>query len=98
MAISINSKVIADAAATMSRLNTELQDILKTTQSEVNALSGIWTGEASETTIASYNAFSSKYFSTYKELIDNYVKFLNEAAVANYSEVEKKNKKLADEF
>ena len=98
MAISINSKVIADAAATMSRLNTELQDILKTTQSEVNALSGIWTGEASETTIASYNAFSSKYFSTYKELIDNYVKFLNNAAVANYSEVEKKNKKLADEF
>ena len=98
MAITINSKVIADAAATMRRLNTELQDILKTTQSEVNALSGIWTGEASETTIASYNAFSSKYFSTYKELIDNYVKFLNEAAVANYSEVEKKNKKLADEF
>lgn len=47
MAISIDTRVIAEAATTMSRLNTELQDILKTTQSEVNALSGIWTGEAS---------------------------------------------------
>lgn len=98
MAISIDTRVIAEAATTMSRLNTELQDILKTTQSEVNALSGIWTGEASQSTIASYNAFSSKYFSTYRELIDNYVKFLNNAAVANYSEVDQKNKKLADEF
>lgn len=98
MAMIIDTGVIQSTANQMHALNTKLEDTLFETRAAVNGMSSVWEGAAAEATISAYNAFSEKYFSTYKELIEDYVRFLNNQASGNWEAAESKIAEMANEL
>ena len=48
--------------------------------------------------ISSFDEFSDKYFQSYYDIIDNYVKFLRNTVVQGYETTESTNTSLADQF
>lgn len=98
MAMKIDTQVIRSTASNISTQNQKLLETLNASKSTVNSLSGVWTGTAAEATIGAYNAFASKYFESYHEMLDAYVKFLNGVAGEGYEDVEQKVSRKADEI
>lgn len=96
--LKINTAAIRETASTIATQNNRLEETLLTCQQTVRSLSGSWTGTASEATIAAFDSFAAKYFSQYKEMLDQYVKFLNNAAGAGYEETEQRVARKADEI
>lgn len=96
MGIKIDTGAIASAAARMSSLNESLADLMNETRQQMDSLAGSWSGAAADATIQSYDAFAAKYSEEYHKLIDDYVKFLNQVAAANYETVEQQNTSLSD--
>lgn len=96
MAIRIDTAAIESAASVISALNGELEAMLQESQSNVQSLSSVWSGPAAETTIRSYNSFAAKYFANYKQLLDDYVVFLRQVAIGNYSAVETQNVNMSE--
>lgn len=96
--ILITTEEVALSAATIEKLNNKLNDKLLEAQNAIKALGATWQGEAYDETMASFNTFAGKYFESYKELIDNYVKFLRESVEQGYFKTEVKNVDLASQF
>ena len=94
--IRIDTGAIESAAASISALNGELEATLQESQANVRSLSGVWTGQAADATISSYDSFATKYFAEYKKLLDDYVVFLRQVAAGNWSEAEAQNANLSD--
>ncbi len=91
MAKSIDSGVIRSTASQIRNLNNQLESTLNSSKSSVNSLKGQWTGQAADATIGAFNSFAAKYFEEYKEMLNGYVNFLNNAAGSGYEETEKLN-------
>lgn len=96
--IRITTEEVELSATAIENLNSKLNDKLLDAQNAVKVLGATWQGEAYDTTVASFNNFANKYFETYKELIDSYVKFLREKVEQEYFRTEVKNKDLAGQF
>ncbi len=96
--IRITTEEVALSATSIENLNKKLNDKLLEAQNAIKALGTSWQGEAYDETMAAFNAFAGKYFETYKELIDNYVKFLREKVEQGYFKTEMKNIDLANQF
>jgi hypothetical protein len=47
---------------------------------------------------AAYDSFASKYFQSYYDILDQYVKFLRTNVAEQYDETETDNVTLADQF
>ncbi len=96
--ISLDSEQVLAIASTIESDNQQLQQLLQQSKTTLDELSNIWTGEAAETTRASYTEFSGKFFQKYYEILDQYVQFLRRNVAEQYTEVEQTNVKLADAF
>jgi len=96
--IKVNTAQVSDIANTIERLNTQLAEELRTSQATVKNLTNTWEGEAAQATVSSYDAFASKFFQTYYDILDNYVKFLRVNVDQGYFETETANVNLADAF
>ncbi|OCA87675.1 hypothetical protein A8F94_07415 [Bacillus sp. FJAT-27225] len=96
--IKVNTAQVADIANTIERLNTQLADELKTSQSTVKNLTNTWEGEAAQATVSSYDQFAAKFFQQYYDILDSYVKFLRMNVDQGYFETETANTNLADAF
>ncbi len=96
--ITLDSAQVLSIADQISADNTLLQETLNTSKATIDALSSIWTGQASEETMAAYGAFASTYFQKYYDVLDQYVKFLRTNVSAQYEETETVNTQLADAF
>lgn len=96
MPLRIDTAAIESAAGTISSLNNELEATLQESQSNVRSLSSVWSGPAAEATIGAYDGFAAKYFAEYKQLLEDYVVFLKQVAVGNYSEAETQNTNLSE--
>lgn len=96
--MTISPKQVASIADTLEKLNTQLSEKLDETKQQMKSLSNSWTGSAAEATISRFNSFAEKYFASYKQLIDNYIKFLRVDVVEGYTQVQKSNEQLADEI
>ena len=94
----IDTAAIRETASTIDAQNQRLEDTLLACQRTVRSLSDSWTGTASEATIAAFDSFAARYFSQYKEMLDQYVKFLNNAAGEGYEETERRVTRKADEI
>ena len=94
--LKIDTAAIESAAATIQALNESLESTLKESQSNVQSLSGVWSGAAADATISSYNSFASKYFEDYNQLLNDYVVFLRQVAVGNYEQVETQNTSMSE--
>ena len=96
--IKIDTGAIHSTASTIADQNNRLEETLLSCQQTVRSLSGAWTGAASEATIAAFDSFAAKYFSQYKEMLDQYVKFLNVAAGEGYEQMEQQITRKADQI
>lgn len=96
--ITLSTPEVLSIAAQIETDNEKLRELLDKSKSHLDSLSTIWTGEASSATLDSYNTFASKYFQTYYEILDQYVKFLRANVAEDYTETENVDTQLADAF
>jgi len=96
--ITIDSEQVLAIATQIENDNKQLQELLNSSKSTVDSLSSYWSGKASDETRASYDEFAGKFFQTYYDVLDQYVKFLRSNVAAQYEEVEQVNTQLADAF
>jgi WXG100 family type VII secretion target len=96
--IKVSTDQVAAIATKIESINNQLNDQLTNGQNAIKGLASTWEGEASQTTISSFNEFAQKYFQNYKDIIDNYVRFLRTNVDQGYFETETANTGLADAF
>ncbi|MBQ6040246.1 MAG: WXG100 family type VII secretion target [Oscillospiraceae bacterium] len=96
--ITVNTDQVKEIAAALSALNTKLRDTLNESQATITGLSRVWTGEAFEATKAAFDSFAQRYFQQYQEVIESYVRFLNNQVSEGYFQVETANTQAAEAF
>lgn len=96
--MTISPEEVLSIAGTLRNLNSQLEETLNMTRQHVNGLSGSWTGAAADATISAFNGFAEKYYSNYKELIEAYIRFLEQNVAESFTAVHKKAVKLAQEI
>lgn len=96
--IQINTDQVSEIATVIESLNRKLSDELTASRDLFTTLGNSWSGEAYEASKAAFNEFATKYFQTYYDIIDNYVKFLRTNVSQGYFDVETANTSLSDAF
>ena len=96
--IRIDTDAVAQIATSIETLNGQLQEELTSSQTTIKNLANTWEGEAANATIGAFDEFSAKYFQSYYDVIDQYVKFLRNNIEAGYIRTETANTSLADAF
>lgn len=96
--IQINTDQVNEIASGIESLNRKLSDELTASRDLFTSLGNSWSGEAYEASKAAFNEFATKYFQTYYDIIDNYVKFLRTNVSQGYFDVETANTSLSDAF
>lgn len=94
----VSTDQVGAIANEIDTINHQLSDKLKECKQTFDNLSGIWQGEAAQTSIQNFDAFANKYFQTYEDVIDGYVKFLRVNVEQGYVETETSNVGLADAY
>ena len=96
--ITLNSEQVLGIASQIESDNQSLQRLLIESKTTLDNLSSNWTGSAADQTRSAYDTFAAKYFQTYFEVLEQYVKFLRTNVAEQYSQTETSNVKLADAF
>ena len=96
--LKIDTGAIQSTADTIHAQNEQLFAILTKSKDTVHSLKGAWQGAAADATIKAYDSFAGKYFEQYRDMLNEYVKFLNDAAAAGYNETEIKITRKADDI
>ena len=92
----VNTEQIIQIAATIDRLNNQLNDTLTTSQNTVNNLRITWKSQASDAAISSFNEFASKSFQDYYVSIDKYVGFLRQNIADGCIPAQTDGKRMSD--
>lgn len=96
--VRVNTDQVAQIATNLENLNKRLTEELANSKQIIDQLSNVWSGEAAQATISSYNEFAAKYFQNYEDTITQYVSFLRTNVEQGYFETETQNIGLADAF
>ncbi len=96
--IVLNSDQVLAIASQIEADNQELQNLLNDSKATIDGLSTSWTGAAADQTRTSYDSFAGKYFQTYFDVLEQYVKFLRTNVAEQYTETETRNTQLGDQF
>ena len=96
--ITIDSEQVLGIATQIENDNQQLQQMLNDSKAAVDSLSSYWNGSAAEETRASYDSFAGKFFQSYFDVLNQYVKFLRTNVAAQYEQTEQVNTQLADAF
>ena len=96
--ITLDSEQVLSIASQIESDNQQLQQLLNDSKATLDNLAATWTGQAAETTISSYETFAGKYFQTYYDVLEQYVKFLRTNVAEQYTETENLNVQLGDQF
>ena len=96
--ITIDTEQVLGIASNIENDNLQLQQLLNDSKTTVDNLTSYWTGTAAENTRSSYDSFAGKFFQTYFDVLNQYVKFLRTNVAAQYEQTENANTQLADAF
>lgn len=96
--ITIDSEQVLAIASSIESDNQQLQQLLNDSKATVDSLSSYWTGKAADETRSSYESFANKFFQTYHDVLNQYVKFLRNNVAMQYEQTEQVNTQLADAF
>jgi WXG100 family type VII secretion target len=96
--ITIDSEQVLGIASQIENDNQQLQQLLNDSKAAVDNLSSYWNGKAADETRSSYDSFAGKFFQTYYDVLNQYVKFLRNNVAAQYEQTEQVNTQLADAF
>lgn len=78
--IKLEPSELKACASHISQLNNDLADVLINSKNLINDLNQSYKGEDATAIISAYNGFSDNYSKEYKQLIEEYVEFLNKTA------------------
>ncbi|WP_186580085.1 pore-forming ESAT-6 family protein [Aquibacillus kalidii] len=84
--IKISLNEVSNTAGQIRNLNQSLSVKLDEIKKEMNALAQTWNSDASNTIRTNFNALSPR-FEEYRQVVDNYAKFLD-ATVTSYDSAE----------
>lgn len=96
--ITLNSEQVLGIASQIESDNQTLQRLLIDSKNTLDNLSSQWTGSAADQTRAAYDSFATRYFQTYFDILEQYVKFLRTNVADQYVQTETSNTRLADAF
>jgi WXG100 family type VII secretion target len=96
--ITLDSEQVLAIASQIESDNEQLQQLLNDSKASVDSLSAYWTGKAADETRSAYESFAGKYFQSYYDILNQYVKFLRTNVAAQYEQTEQANTQLADAF
>ena len=96
--LSVNTDQVVQIADNLENLNQQLTDELNGCKAVIDQLKNIWSGEAADATVSSFDEFASKFFQNYQDIITQYVKFLRVNVEQGYFDTETQNISLADAF
>lgn len=96
--ITLDSEQVLSIATQIESDNQRLQELLTESKGTIDSLSASWTGQAADETRSSYESFANKFFQSYHDILDQYVKFLRSNVAAQYEQTEQVNTQLADAF
>ena len=96
--VRVDTDQVAQIANNLEKLNKDLSTTLTDSKKTVDNLANIWKGEAASETISAFDSFAAKYFKTYEDIIDQYVKFLRQNVDAGYVQTENTNVNLSGAF
>lgn len=96
--ITLDTEQVLAIASQIESDNQQLKQLLEDSKASIDALSAVWTGQAADETRSSYETFAGKFFQTYYDVLDQYVKFLRTNVSEQYSQVEQVNSSIADAF
>ena len=96
--ITLDSEQVLAIASQIENDNRQLQQLLTDSKTTIDNLLTYWTGRAAEETRASYDTFAGKFFQTYYDILNQYVKFLRTNVSEQYEQTEQVNTQLADAF
>ena len=96
--ITLDSDQVMAIASQLENDNHELQQLLNDSKATVDSLASYWSGQAAEETRSAYETFAGKFFQTYYDVLDQYVKFLRNNVAAQYEQTEQVNTRLSDAF
>lgn len=96
--IKVNTDQVGQIASNLESLNKRLTEELNNGKQAIDNLKNIWEGEASQATIQSFDGFAARYFQTYEDIIQQYVKFLRTNIEQGYFDTETANVGLAEAF
>ena len=97
-AITLDSDQVVAIATQIENDNKQLMQLLTDSKASVDNLSTYWTGGSADATKSSYDSFANKFFQTYYDVLEQYVKFLRTNVATQYTETEKANTQLSDAF
>lgn len=96
--ITLDSEQVLAIASQIENDNRQLQQMLTDSKTTIDRLLSYWTGRAAEETRTSYDTFAGKFFQTYYDILNQYVKFLRTNVSEQYEQTEQVNTQLADAF
>ena len=96
--ITIDTEQVLGIASSVESDNGQLQQLLNDSKAAIDSLASYWTGKAAEETRSSYESFANKFFQTYYDVLNQYVKFLRTNVASQYEQTETVNTQLADAF
>lgn len=87
---------VTKTASQLRTFNQTLNDRLSEIRTDMNALAQYWDSDASSSIRANFNALQPR-FEEYRQVVDNYAKFLD-STVIHYNEAESKINNNANMF
>lgn len=94
----VNTDNVALAAATISGINGKIANAFSDVEASMNSLNTFWDGSASDNSRSAFFSIKENYCDDRYNVLDSYVKFLNQTIGIGYDQTEDINKKLADLF
>lgn len=95
---SLDTAAIEQASAQIRGINQRLTDTLSQSKTVITSLGSVWTGQASDETIAAFNAFETKYSVEYRQMLEAYTNFLSNVAAQGYSATEASVARKSDQI
>ena len=96
--ITLDSAQVLAIASSIEGDNNKLHELLEQSNQTIAGTTNIWTGKAADATRSAYKTHADKFFQTYFEVLEQYVKFLRTNVSAQYEETENANANLSEMF
>lgn len=98
--IDVNTQNVRNCADTLTNINNNIEKCFSNVTKALNKLDGSWDSKASSKAISKFNKIKSDFCGETgrKAIMNNYIKFLQNAVAADYESTEQANTNLSELF
>lgn len=96
--LKMNTQAVVSAANKIKSYNDKMRKEFPDVDKSVNKLRGTWDSPAADTAFTKFNEIKANYNNVRYDVLDNYVNFMLKQVGEGYTQTEKVNVSLADQF